>query len=76
MRGIEIRSREKGFVLWGHCQNLLDDPRIRHVILDMAITHEENKSHKKIKIILFMVVSDCVMKILNYLQNCSVFALY
>ena len=19
--------REKGFVLWGHCQNLLDDPR-------------------------------------------------
>ena len=20
--------REKGFVLWGHCQNLLDDPRI------------------------------------------------
>ena len=22
--------REKGFVLWGHCQNLLDDPRIRY----------------------------------------------
>ena len=20
--------REKGFVLWGHCQNLLDDPRM------------------------------------------------
>ena len=22
-------SREKGFVLRGHCQNLLDDPRIQ-----------------------------------------------
>ena len=20
--------REKGFVLWGHCQNLFDDPRM------------------------------------------------
>ena len=24
---IEMRPREIGFVLWGHCQNLLDDPR-------------------------------------------------
>ena len=24
---IETRPREIGFVLWGHCQNLLDDPR-------------------------------------------------
>ena len=22
---IETRPREKGFVLWGHCQNFLDD---------------------------------------------------
>ena len=27
MKIIEICPREKGFVLWGHCQNLLDDPR-------------------------------------------------
>ena len=25
---IETHPREVGFVLWGHCQNLLDDPRI------------------------------------------------
>ena len=29
MKIIETGPREKGFVLWGHCQNLLDDPRIR-----------------------------------------------
>ena len=23
----ETNPREKGFVLWGHCQNILDDPR-------------------------------------------------
>ena len=28
MKIIEIGPREIGFVLWGHCQNLLDDPRI------------------------------------------------
>ena len=28
MKIIEIRSKEMGFVLWGHCQNFLDDPRI------------------------------------------------
>ena len=27
MKIIEIRSREIGFVLRDHCQNLLDDPR-------------------------------------------------
>ena len=27
MKIIEIGPREIGFVLWGHCQNLLDDPR-------------------------------------------------
>ena len=27
MKIIETRPRELGFVLWGHCQNLLDDPR-------------------------------------------------
>ena len=26
--------REKGFVLWGHCQNLLDDPRSKQDIGD------------------------------------------
>ena len=29
MKVIETRPREIGFVLWGHCQNLLDDPRIQ-----------------------------------------------
>ena len=28
MKVIETRPIEIGFVLWGHCQNLLDDPRI------------------------------------------------
>ena len=27
MKVIVTRPREIGFVLWGHCQNLLDDPR-------------------------------------------------
>ena len=27
MKVIETRPREIGFVVWGHCQNLLDDPR-------------------------------------------------
>ena len=26
MKIIETGPREIGFVLWGHCQNLLDDP--------------------------------------------------
>ena len=28
MKIIDACPRETGFVLWGHCQNLLDDPRI------------------------------------------------
>ena len=28
MKIIETGPKEIGFVLWGHCQNLLDDPRI------------------------------------------------
>ena len=27
---IETRPREIGCILWGHCQNLLDDPRNVH----------------------------------------------
>ena len=27
MKIIETGSREIGFVLWGHCHNILDDPR-------------------------------------------------
>ena len=30
MKIIETHPREIGFVLWGHCQNLLDDPRMRY----------------------------------------------
>ena len=28
MKVIETHPREIGFVLWGNCQNLSDDPRI------------------------------------------------
>ena len=28
MKIIETGPREIGFVYWGHCQNLLDDPRM------------------------------------------------
>ena len=27
MKTNETHPGEKGFVLWGHCQNILDDPR-------------------------------------------------
>ena len=33
MKIIETGPREIGFVLWGHCQNLLDDPRIPYLFL-------------------------------------------
>ena len=29
------RPREKGFVLWGHCQNILDDPPM-HVLMRVS----------------------------------------
>ena len=29
MKVVETRPREIVFVLWGHCQNLLDDPRMK-----------------------------------------------
>ena len=40
MKVIETCPREIGFVLWGHCQNLLDDPRISLIsslLLKMAV---------------------------------------
>ena len=27
----ETHPKEKGFVLWGHCQNILDDPRMKDI---------------------------------------------
>ena len=33
MKIIETGPREIGFVSWGHCQNLLDDPRIIYALL-------------------------------------------
>ena len=38
MKIIETRPREIGFVLWDHCQNLLDDPRI---LVSTMITDDE-----------------------------------
>ena len=36
MKIIETCPREKGSFLWGHCQNLLDDPRTYQVSLKSA----------------------------------------
>ena len=44
MKIIEIRPREIDFVLWGHCQNLLDGSRtfqILNMILYNLFTVEE-----------------------------------
>ena len=41
MKIIETHPREKGFVLWGHCQNILDDPRISNFL----ITFEFRNNH-------------------------------
>ena len=38
---IEMRLREIGFVLWGHCQNLLDDPRILLRLVTYLQTHKQ-----------------------------------
>ena len=40
MKVIETRPRVKGFVLWGHCQNLLDDPRITMKIVVVVIMYQ------------------------------------
>ena len=37
MKIIETRPREKGFVLRGHCQNLLDDPRSSTVVTSARV---------------------------------------
>ena len=34
-----VMTREISFVLWGNCQNLLDDPRMRHSPMFSAV-HE------------------------------------
>ena len=39
MKVIETRRRVKGFVLWGHCQNLLDDPRIDTISMELSILY-------------------------------------
>ena len=31
MKIYETHPRGKGFILWGHCQNILDDPRIYRI---------------------------------------------
>ena len=38
MKVIETRPREIGFVLWGHCQNLLDDPRRYNMVSPIYIS--------------------------------------
>ena len=35
MKIIETRPREIGFVLWDHCQNLLDDPRMTGILEEL-----------------------------------------
>ena len=35
---IETHPIEIGFVLWGHCQNLLDDPRKQCILCEIKFT--------------------------------------
>ena len=45
MKIIETGPREIGFVLWGHCQNLLDDPRKSDrfpIIIEQNTTYTED----------------------------------
>ena len=44
--------REKGFVLWGHCQNLLDDPRMMISVLNIS----ENRVQLKPNVTLCMKI--------------------
>ena len=39
MKSIETHPREKGYVLWRHCQNILDDPRncVIRTVCDMQV---------------------------------------
>ena len=47
MKVIETHPREIGFVLWGHCQNLLDDPRIyRNCTFYSAVMFTETSNVK------------------------------
>ena len=42
-----MRPRENGFVLWDHCQNLLDDPRsISSVMRKPAFWVSDQVQHK------------------------------
>ena len=43
MEVIETSPREIGFVLWGHCQNLLDDPRRCKVIPTQMLNLEKER---------------------------------
>ena len=50
MKIIETRPREKGFVLWDHCQNLLDDPRNSNfdwIFIKLAHKQDNNKFSDK-----------------------------
>ena len=37
MKIIETRPREIGFILWGHCENLLGDPRINQKLVKIEV---------------------------------------
>ena len=44
---IKTGPREIGFVLWGHCQNLLDDPRINGNIKHKICTEKRLNTSQK-----------------------------
>ena len=51
MKVIETHPREIGFVLWGHCQNLLDDPRIRDQKVKSVRNYESPMRKRKLWLI-------------------------
>ena len=42
MKVIETHPREKGFILLGHCQNILDDPRSTVMISYILVVYAIN----------------------------------
>ena len=47
MKIIEIRPREIGYVLWDHCQNLLDDPRMNDSVKNKKATITTVRSQRE-----------------------------
>ena len=60
MKIIETRPREIGFVLWDHCQNLLDDPRIIVLPYEYANSKEGESRKRLVYLAFFRTVNDLI----------------